>query len=104
MSDLPTEEMIEAGEKALRAAGWLADREVIAKRVYLAMKAVEPGWEDIETAESLDRIMVAGWQRPSGNVAGYWWIHEDCTDENGVPITHSLATKWRPLPPLPEGV
>lgn len=63
-------------------------------------------WRDIATDSpaELDRIMVAGWQPPSGTVRGYWWVHEDFTDERGVPIDRPTALKWMPIPPSPEGV
>lgn len=59
-------------------------------------------WKPIESAPSLDRIMVAGWQPSRGNTAGYWWVHEDATDDKGVPIDHPTATLWQPLPTAPD--
>ena len=58
-------------------------------------------WKHISTAPTLDRILVAGWQKPSGNVAGYWWYYEDMTDENGVPIDCPTALRWRPWSAAP---
>ncbi len=61
------------------------------------------GWQDISTAPDLERVFVAGWQKPRGTVAAYWWLHEDHTDERGVPTEHPDALKWCPLPPPPPG-
>lgn len=68
-----------------------------------------PGWQPIETAPSLERVIVSGYAKPSGRVAGYWWYYEDHTDENGVPADHPDATLFvllsdvvPPFPPQPE--
>lgn len=58
-------------------------------------------WQDMNTAPTLERVFVAGWQRRYGSVSGYWWLYEDCTDQNGVPMEHPDALKWQPLPPPP---
>ncbi len=60
-------------------------------------------WQPIETAPELERVFVAGWERRSGRVDGYWWWHEDHCYE-GKAIEHPNATMWCPinLPPLPE--
>lgn len=50
-------------------------------------------WQDISTAPDLERVMVAGWQEPSGSVAGYWWWHEDAC-QDGVALDHPSATHW----------
>lgn len=60
-------------------------------------------WQNISTARPLERVFVAGWQKPSGSVRGYWWVYEDFTDEKGVPSEHRTALKWQPLPKPPEG-
>jgi hypothetical protein len=31
---------------------------------------------------------------------GYWWYHEDCTDDAGKPMDHPEATLWLPLSDL----
>ena len=58
------------------------------------------GWQPIETAPDLDRVIVAGWQPPNGNVAGYWWMHEDDIID-GVPDEHPTALLWHPFPERP---
>lgn len=69
-----------------------------------AIEAYEKSkWRPIEEASSLDRIFVSGWQKRSGSVAGYWWVHEDVTDENGKPMDHPDATYFQPLPTPPQG-
>lgn len=62
-------------------------------------------------APDLERVIVAGWQPHFGRVDGYWWFHEDHTDEGGMPMKHPGATLWvrlsevlPPLPDRPEGV
>lgn len=60
------------------------------------------GWRPIETAENFDRVIVAGWQPRNGNTAGYWWYHEDCTDECGRPMYHPDALLWHPFPAVPS--
>jgi hypothetical protein len=60
------------------------------------------GWRPIETAENFDRVIVAGWQPRNGNTAGYWWYHEDCTDECGRPMDHPDALLWHPFPAVPS--
>jgi len=59
-------------------------------------------WQPIETAPPLERIFAAGWQPQSGRVAGYWWVHEDYTDEKGVPMEYPTALKWQHLPAAPK--
>lgn len=55
-------------------------------------------------APTLERVLVCGWQGRNGNVAGYWWYHEDCTDDRGFAIEHPGALYWVPviLPAFPE--
>lgn len=50
-----------------------------------------------------DRVIVAGWQKPMGGTAGYWWYHEDDMFR-GKPCQNPDATHWTPLvlPPFPE--
>jgi hypothetical protein len=62
------------------------------------------GWLDISTnpPPDLERVFVAGWQKPSGRTAGYWWVHEDMTNERGRPIDHPDALKWQFLPARPS--
>ena len=53
-------------------------------------------------APSLERVFVSGWQsRHRLGTAGYWWVSEDTTDDNGVPMTHADALYWQPLPAPP---
>jgi hypothetical protein len=66
-----------------------------------AMELVE-AWQPIETAPPLDRVLVAGWQEPSGRTAGYWWYYEDMTDEKARPTDHPTALQWRPWPKPPQ--
>ena len=60
------------------------------------------GWQDISTAPELDRVLVAGWQKRSGTVAGYWWWSDDVII-NGRAVRHTSATLWAPvvLPAFP---
>lgn len=44
-----------------------------------------------------ERVMVAGWQPRSGNVAGYWWWHEDALAGDGLPTERAHATHWFPI-------
>ena len=59
-------------------------------------------WKSIQTAPTLDRVFVAGWQEHNGVCQAYWWYEEDVTDENGVPMTHPNALLWQPLPDPPK--
>ena len=82
--------------------------ERIVIRIITSRKAAreddmsEARWKPIETARSLDRVIVAGWQPRSGSVAGYWWYHEDVTDEDGKPIEYTDALLWHPFPEVPR--
>ena len=58
-------------------------------------------WQPIETAPDLDRVLVAGWQKPSKRVQGYWWVHEDVICD-GKPLDHPDALLWQPFPKRPE--
>ena len=51
-------------------------------------------WQPIETAPTLERVMVCCWSPRSGNVSGYWWYYEDITDEKGVPMDHPDASHF----------
>ncbi len=53
-------------------------------------------WQPIETAPEAERIWVAGWQRRSASVAGYWWWHEDAVFD-GKAFSHPEATLWAPI-------
>ena len=63
------------------------------------------GWREIDSdlPPTLERVIVSGWQprSPSGT-AGYWWVHEDHTDEYGRPMCHPGATLWQPMPQFPR--
>jgi hypothetical protein len=58
-------------------------------------------WKPISTAPTLDRVYVAGWQKRQGNTRGYWWVHEDLTDEKGWPMSYPGALYWQPIPERP---
>lgn len=58
--------------------------------------SVQEGWQPIETAPELDRVMVCGWSQPTKRVAGYWWWYED-TIINGKACEHPDATYWAPI-------
>lgn len=58
-------------------------------------------WMPIEDADTFDRVLVAGWQPATRTVQGYWWVHEDETDDTGNPMEHTDALKFMPLPPPP---
>jgi hypothetical protein len=57
-------------------------------------------WQPIATAPKLDRVLVAGWQKPSGRTVGYWWWSEDFTDEHGKPMDKPDALYWHAGPDL----
>ena len=63
-------------------------------------------WQPIGNAPDLERVIVAGWQPRRGSTAGYWWYHEDATDDKGIPIDHPEATLFVRLfdllPDFPE--
>lgn len=66
-------------------------------------------WQDISSAPTLERVIVAGWRPRQGTTSGYWWFHEDCTDNNGAPMDHPNATHFVVLqsvlptfPPAPQ--
>ena len=60
--------------------------------------------EELTDEQNENRILVAGWQKPNGRTAGYWWWHED-TVVDGRPFEHPEAQFWclahyaLPLPP-----
>lgn len=60
-------------------------------------------WQPIETAPEHARVFVAGWEPRNGNVAGYWWWHEDVVFD-GQPCDHPHALLWCAidLPEFPE--
>ena len=58
-------------------------------------------WKPIRIAPIFERVLVAGWQKKTPTVAGYWWWYEDMTDGKGVPIEHPTALLWMPEPELP---
>ena len=65
-------------------------------------------WRPIGGAPTLERVIVASWQPRHGNVAGYWWFHEDHTDEHGQPTDRPGALFFvrmaDVLPPFPDGL
>jgi hypothetical protein len=88
------------------ALEWGDDGSHVYENARAALSALEDElkareWQDISTAQELDRVFVSGYQKPSGNVAGYWWVHEDVI-VNGKPLEHPSATKWQPLPKPPS--
>lgn len=56
----------------------------------------EAAWKPIGTAPEGSRVLVAGYQKASGNVAGYWWWHEGCVFDGADP-EHPNATHWHPI-------
>lgn len=91
-------------------AAWENDgeREIRFEQARAAIEAMEFAtkdinkWHDIETAPTLERIIVAGWQKDSGNVGAYWWWYEDYTDEHGKPMDWPSALMWRKPPEVPQ--
>lgn len=61
-----------------------------------------PEWKPLPGPD-LERVLVAGWQPRNGSTVGYWWYHEDCTDDVGRPIDTPHATHWCHIfvPPFP---
>ncbi len=74
----------------------------LASRPAAPGERVADGWRTMGSIGSFDRVFVAGWQKPSRSTSGYWWMHEDCTDEHGVPMDHPEALLWRPIPDRPK--
>lgn len=77
-------------------AEWVAEKKaeleaLHADRILSAIETPVSAWQGIDSAPPLDRVIVAGWQPASGRVAGYWWYHEDHTDQNGVPMERPKA-------------
>lgn len=62
---------------------------------------------ELSEEENYNRILVTGWQNPSGRVQGYWWWHEDVVID-GAPMEHPNAKFWclahlyLPSPPAQE--
>ncbi|MGU9981500.1 hypothetical protein ACJ4V0_15805 [Phreatobacter sp. HK31-P] len=65
-----------------------------------AIAVAQDEWRQFP-APDLDRIMVSGWQKRSGATRGYWWVHEDFTDERGRPMERPEAELWQPMPAAP---
>ena len=61
-----------------------------------AVEAIQP--RPIVQAVEDERIIALGYQPLSGNVAGYWWLHEDIAGEYA---DHPRATHFIPLSALP---
>jgi hypothetical protein len=116
----PTPEMIEAGATFLNECGSGKSGD-IAEGIYNAMKAVEPdGWEPIETAPKDGAEFLAmlsnGWysllRARSTDRYSYWVgsgeappiVETHPADTDWDKNYTILATHWRPLPPLSEGV
>lgn len=61
------------------------------------------GWQPIETAPDLERVLVCGWQKSHRLAQGYWWWAEDVTSD-GAAVEHTDATHWAPVdvPPFPD--
>lgn len=107
-----TNDAYEACEQIAREAAATFDGDGNEADVWVALKIADAirahasvsgdGWNDIESAPTLDRLFVAGWRPRSGHTQGYWWFQEDATDEKGVPIDCPSALLWRSLPPAPK--
>ena len=102
-----TDEQIDAAKKAFTSTpgAWLHEStlpDCFSEAIRAALEAADAAaWRPIETAPKLDRVFVSGWQKRSGIIAGYWWLQEDMTDENGIPMYSPSAKYWRPLPVAP---
>jgi hypothetical protein len=63
---------------------------------------------ELTAEQNENRILVAGWQKPTSKVAGYWWWHEDVVVD-GQPFDHPEAQFWclahfaLPAPPKTGG-
>lgn len=57
---------------------------------------IPQGWRTIESAPSMCRILVCGWQKATRQTQGYWWWGEDVTID-GKPNDHKNATHWAPM-------
>lgn len=88
------EDLIDAAAKICRGLG-IASTPTNCFPIIEGLKAdrQRDQWHDISTAPDLERVMVSGWQEPSGSVAGYWWWHEDAC-HGGVALDHPNATHW----------
>lgn len=65
-----------------------------------AIRKLPNGWQPISTVRELDRVIVAGWSKPTAICRGYWWYHDDFICD-GKPSEHPEATMWHPFPPMP---
>jgi hypothetical protein len=99
MSDLPTEEMIEAGKDSLAFNNAETPEECI-RLIYLAMKAVEPdGWEGIEATFDSKRTVLT--VSAFGRREEIFLNRSLDMSENGRFIASRLNSF---VPPSPEGV
>ncbi|MCW2276330.1 hypothetical protein M2321_003935 [Rhodoblastus acidophilus] len=73
---------------------------LIARHSVAPVQGAPPEWRQFP-APTLERVFASGWQKPSGNTVGYWWVHEDTTDERGVPMDKPSALLWQPIPERP---
>lgn len=93
------------GERQNRSEAWnlIADFAMehsdTILRALRSLPASEAGWREMP-APSLERVVVAGWHPARQMTRGYWWYHEDCTDDAGKPMDHPEATLWLPLSDL----
>ncbi len=84
---------------------YIAEPRALCIKLAAALSALgekDDGWLPIESAPTLDRVIVAGWQPRNRNIIGYWWYHEDVTDEHGKPMDYPSALLWRPFPAVPS--
>lgn len=52
-------------------------KAALAETAKVPASGLENRWRTMDSAPDLDRVIVAGWQKASGRVVGYWWMHED---------------------------
>jgi len=99
---MATDKQVEAALREWKR--WIGDSYTPSKeRMRQVLEAAEAAaWEAIESAPSLERVIVSGIQPRSGTVAAYRWYHEDMTDEHGVPMNYPKADLFRLIPQPPK--
>jgi len=106
-----TDEMVAKAVEAYtaRCGGWYtAGTNPMRAAITAALGAMWRPISELSEEENDNRILVAGWQKPSGRVQGYWWWHEDVVID-GAPMEHPNAKFWclahysLPSPPAQEG-
>ena len=102
-----TDAMVAAARKIIwgRDHNHLHGDDLISAALTAALAEMWRPIEELTTEQNENRILVAGWQKPTAKVAGYWWWHEDNVVD-GRPFDHPEAQFWclahfaLPAPPM----